>query len=503
MLAVPGADAMTAPTRVVINGTTLPVSTTESIKQTLYVAVRPAAQALGADVATDAQRKTVTITTLLRQVVFTLDDPWATVNGQRVRLTAPARRSRARIVLPLRALAQAFGAAVSYDRLSHRVMVSVASTGAPFARATSAARGSSTSTIEGTVTLVSAASRPPAVEINSNGTNYTLSVPEGTSVEFRDVHGAVSGSGVLSSVKPGDALIATLDAGGHLIAIADMFSAINGTIAAVADQSMVLTSGKVIAADPATVSVTLDGKLAQFSSLRAGDKVSVRADPKSGKVRDVVALTPGGFAVSATSTPSSPQGTGSAVRITNVGENANHVAFRAGQTLKVWAEGTPGARAFFDLSNVIIDNPMREVRAGRYEGDYFVGVGTNLTDAPVLVRLSRGGETALAEAPDPLTIVTTPPVVKETAPAADARINTSRPNIFATFATVGDKGLDPASLRLIVNGRDVSTLATRTPTFVSYYPPAEISSGPVLVEVKGSDIAGNTLDYRWSFVISG
>ncbi len=77
----------------------------------------------------------------------------------------------------------------------------------------------------------------------------------------------------------------------------------------------------------------------------------------------------------------------------------------------------------------------------------------------MLVRLNRGGETALAEAPDPLTIVTTPPSVKDAAPGDGARINTSRPNIFASFQTVGDTGMDADSLRMTLNGRDVTALA--------------------------------------------
>jgi hypothetical protein len=144
---------------------------------------------------------------------------------------------------------------------------------------------------------------------------------------------------------------------------------------------------------------------------------------------------------------------------------------------------------------------MRETRPGHYEGDYLVTLGTNLTDAPVFVHLIRNGETALAEAPDPLTILTTPPSVKETAPGAGARINTTRPNIFATFVTVGDKGMDPASLQIDVNGRNVTSRATRTPSFISYYPPFSLGAGTVRVEVKGTDIAGNPLAYRWSFAI--
>ncbi len=486
---------------VVVNGKRLAPDAVETQKETVYVALRPVASALEADITTNAQAKTVTITTLLRQVVFHLDDRWALVNGQRVLLSAPAIRSGTRIVLPLRAIGEAFGATVVYDPTTHTAVVSAAMHSTPSGRPTPPA--ASARTVSGSVLSVAQSDTPPTLLMQSAGTNYTITVPPETSIGFRDIHGAITGSGVLSQVRPGDALIVTVDAAGHLISVTDIFASINGTIAAVADQSMVLEGGRVISADPSLVTVTLDGKDATFAALRAGDKVSVRADPVSGKVRDVVALRPGGFATSASSTPPpGAVGQGGSVQIKAVHDNAAG-AFRAGQSVIIMAEGTTGARATFDLSNIVTGNPMRETRAGHYEGQYDVTVGTNLIDAPILIRLSKGAEAAVAEAPNPLNIVTTPPSVKDAAPLNGASINTARPSVFATFLTVGNKGMNPSSLQMTLNGRDVTAQATRTASFISYYPPFDLSSKTVEVEVKGTDIAGNALDYSWTFSIAG
>ncbi len=489
---------------VVVNGKALAPDAVEVRGDTVYVALRPLARALEADISTNAHANTVTITTLLRQVVFHLDDRWATVNGQRIALAAPATRSGSRIVLPLRAVGEAFGATVVYDAQTHEAVISAALRSTPTGRPTPPV--GSAQTLSGSVVSVAPEVNPPALLVQSGGTNYTITVPPNTEIGFRDVHGAVTGTGVLAQIRPGDALVVTLDANGHLISMTDIFASINGTIAAVADQSMVLEGGRVITADPALVTISLDGKDASFAALRPGDKVSVRADPVSGKVRDVVALRPGGFATSASSTPApgTPAGAvagGGQVQIRAVHDNAAG-AFRAGQTVAIMAEGTPGAGATFDLSNIVIDNPMRETRAGHYEGQYEVTVGTNLTDAPILVRLRKGGETAVAEAPNPLNVVTTPPSVKDAAPLSGATINTARPSIFATFLTVGNKGMDPSTLQLILNGHDVTAQATRTASFISYYPPFDLSSKAVEVEVKGTDIAGNALDYSWTFSIA-
>jgi hypothetical protein len=82
-------------------------------------------------------------------------------------------------------------------------------------------------------------------------------------------------------------------------------------------------------------------------------------------------------------------------------------------------------------------------------------------------------------------------------------VNTARPGIFATFSTLGDIGMDASTLQMSVNGRDVTWQATRDPAYISYYPAGELSSKTVEVEVRGTDTAGNSLDYRWSFAIAG
>jgi hypothetical protein len=164
-------------------------------------------------------------------------------------------------------------------------------------------------------------------------------------------------------------------------------------------------------------------------------------------------------------------------------------------------EGTAGGTATFDLSNVVVDNPMSEVRAGHYAGSYVVEVGTNLVDAPIIVRLMKAGLTAQAVGPDPLAIITTPPTVKDAKPDSGAQVNNPRPNIYVTFSSFGDRGLNAQTLKLIVNGKDVSALATRTAAFASYLPTSDFPGGPITVEVSGADTAGNPLYYKWTFTV--
>jgi hypothetical protein len=485
---------------VVVNGAKLAPDAVVQVAGSTYVALRPVGEALGADVRYDARRGEVTVTTVLRQIVFHIGDEHIVVNGAPRTIEAPARQIDGRVMLPLRGLSDALGAALTMDSHTHDIVLVMGEGGSVSGAATPPPMRSA-NTLEGTVLSVSAAADVPSVDIDVSGVSYTVTVPAQTKVQFRDTHGTVASDGALSQVKPGDTLIATLDRDGRVLGIADVFSGTSGTIASVAGQNMVLTNGRVIATDEHGTSVMLDGKTATMADLRAGNIVTVRSDPKTGKVREVVAFTPGYQPQTSVATAGPSSAPSQAVGIASVTDNAGH-PFHVGQSVNVAADGTAGGTASFDLSNVILDTPMREVRPGHYEGSYVVQVGTNLVDAPILVTLVKNGLTAHAVGTQPLNIITEPPQVKETAPASGARVNALRPSIYVTFATLGGKGMDADSLQLLVDGKDVTAQSTRTGAFISYFPALDLHEGPVTVQVKGTDVAGNPLDYSWSFVIA-
>jgi len=289
-----------------------------------------------------------------------VDDRTDVVNSQRLSLDAPPRRIAGRVLVPLRSLAKTFAATLAYRQRDHTVLIATGAAGGSGASGWTQRPVSATKTLEGTVSAVQT-QRAPSVQLATNGETYTIAVPDGTRIEFRDVRGALTGSGSLAQVQPGDALIVTLGAGDQLIAMADIFASTIGTIAAVAARAMVLTNGKVVAADQDHVSVRINGHDADFSALQPGDKVSVRSDPNTGRVRDIVALSPAAPTASGSATASATAA--DSLQIRSVHENADH-AFRAGQDVHVQMEGTPGGLARFDLSNIMIDNAMRETYPG-------------------------------------------------------------------------------------------------------------------------------------------
>ncbi|HEY5094570.1 MAG TPA: copper amine oxidase N-terminal domain-containing protein [Candidatus Eremiobacteraceae bacterium] len=484
-------------TVVFVDGTKLPASSVVTVKDKTYVSLRSAAGALNADVAFDGHAKTVTFTTVVRQVVMRIGEPSALVNGQRVALNAAPLLMQGRVMLPLRSLAAGLGASVAFDGPAHRVLITSANSSVVPSGAASSTQVALSRTLQGTVNRVDLTGSSPAVYIGVDQQEYRIAVPPGVKIQFRETRGNITGNGSISQVRPGDTLIAVLDGAGALASIADIFTGYTGTVASVAGWSMVLTNGRVVNGDKAATAVSLDGQTATLGDLKAADMVTVRADPKTGKVRDVVALSPAAPGSTATAAPQPD-----ALRIDSVSDNADQ-ALRAGQVLDVVANGSRGADVSFDIGDLVGGVQMPETQPGRYEGSFDVQVGTNFINAPIIVRAAKGTVRAQAVAADPLTIITTPPSVREAAPASGASVNNRRPSLFATFATLGDLGMQVDSLRLWVDGIDVSAAAIRTSDFISYLPQDDLGTGPVSVRLRGIDTAGNALEYKWSFIISG
>ncbi len=487
--------AVPSPT-VLVDGTTLPQSAVVTVKEKTYVALRAAASALNADVTFDGRAKTITFTTVVRQLIMRVGDPIATVNGQRVALGAAPLNVRGRVVVPLRALALGLGGNVAFDGASHRVTITSAETSPASTGGQAAVQSAQSHTLQGTVSRVDLSAGASAIYVDTAQQEFRIAVTPDTKIQYRETRGNIAGTGSVAQVRPGDTLIAVLDGSGTLISMADIFTGYTGTAASVNGFSMVLTNGRVVDGAKDSTAVSLDGQSSSFSDLRAGDMVTVRADPKTGKVRDVVALSPSNPGSAATAAPQVGD-----LRIDGVTDNADR-AFRAGQELRVGATGSRGAVVSFDIGDLVGGIPMAETQPGRYEGTYDVQVGTNFINAPIVVRAARGSLQTQAVAGDPLTIITTPPSISEAAPAAGAVVNNQRPSLYVTFATLGGRGMNAGSLQLWVDGVDVSAAATRTPEFISYLPQTDLQPGTVWIRLRGFDTAGNPLEYKWSFVIS-
>jgi|SRR5579872_5752972 len=455
----------------------------------LYLPLRPLAQAL--QVPVRAQGDRIELELPDRTVDFTVGAAEFSSAGQTVGIGAPILRIDGVTYVPLRFVSAALGAQVSFDAAAQRVAIVSIFAGASEAPPTEEGVRGAVAQVAGTVSAVDRNSQPPTVTVLQNNVPRTISMTSQAKVILQDVSVHTTFAGALADIQPGDELAATIDPSGAVIQVVDFFASHAGAIAAVSGSTFVLKDGRVVT-PPSTSVVTLNGAPARVSDLHVGDRVTLRYNPQTDEVKTVIVSRP-----SAGTPPP-----GAAVSISSFTIDAAR-PLRAGETLNVSMTGTPGGTATFDLGPIIQGLPMTEVSPGHYRGSFHVTEGINLTDISVFGNLTVGGMSApRAEAPTQLSIATTPPQITDIAPMSGESVNNDQPNIFATFTSPTQIGIDPNSIRLVVNGHDVTSLATRNSGFVVYSPGQAMAPGTVNVSVSVADTAGNVVSRSWSFTIS-
>lgn len=183
-----------------------------------------------------------------------------------------------------------------------------------------------------------------------------------------------------------------------------------------------------------------------------------------------------------------------------------------GAELQFALEGMPGAAVSVDLPGVERDLRLRETRPGHYEGSYTIRKSDDLRpNWPVAATLRAGDRTVTANlnmmvgrpgadnrqprgdnrAPDLVQLV---PADGATVPAGPPVMITAR------FEDGRGSGVDPASVRVLVSGRNVtpeSRIDGQSISFRGALPP-----GRHTVEVTARDQAGNAVRKSWSFDVA-
>jgi len=195
-----------------------------------------------------------------------------------------------------------------------------------------------------------------------------------------------------------------------------------------------------------------------------------------------------------------------ALRIESVAFSVRN-PLRAGARLPVSVRATGGGAATFHVFGVATDIGMRELRTAGYQGlmtqyagTYVVRPGDAVRNGAVFATLSGRGTTVMAASPQRLTVDTRPPRVGTRYPVPGARLANVRPNIAIEVVDL-ESGVDPASVRLTVNGQNVTARASISDALITYNPAAPFGPGPVRVELAAADRAGNALRAAWGFDI--
>jgi hypothetical protein len=173
-----------------------------------------------------------------------------------------------------------------------------------------------------------------------------------------------------------------------------------------------------------------------------------------------------------------------------------------GVDLKFAMTGTPGGRAILAIEGVARDIPMKEVQPGQYEASYTV---RRLDHFPasgnIFARLEAGGQSARTRLTQALLVNAKAPVLKNLSPRENEAVPQGQLTISGTFDDSGGVGIDPQSVRIILDGRDVTQNSSITPQFFTYRvaPPP----GTHQVQVNAQDLRGNALRHSWNFTVGG
>lgn len=204
--------------------------------------------------------------------------------------------------------------------------------------------------------------------------------------------------------------------------------------------------------------------------------------------------------VSVSGTPEPPP-TRAPVAITEFRHSATS-PLHPGDTLTVTLVGTPHGQASFSIPGVTDKAPLKEGPDGTYTADFRLPGGVAVKQVAVYGILAVGTERApLATAPMPLSVQPLVPHLEKPVPAPGAVTDERTPRITGFFEMLGGT-LDVASVRVVVNGNDVTKQAYVTREFFTYTPNQPLN-GHVKIEVSGRATPAGEWSDSWTFDIQG
>ncbi|MBC5765578.1 hypothetical protein [Ramlibacter albus] len=164
----------------------------------------------------------------------------------------------------------------------------------------------------------------------------------------------------------------------------------------------------------------------------------------------------------------------------------------------------PGLSATFEIPGVATAIPMREVAPGRYEGTYTIRQRDNIAAFDTAVATVRSGTQTVTARLSANTAPrdNQPPQVVGMTPRPGDVISLSGPErVSAQFDDNGGRGVDPATVRLTISGRDVTSESRITPNEVTFR--GDLPPGRHTAEVTARDFAGNAVSKSWNFEVAG
>lgn len=176
-----------------------------------------------------------------------------------------------------------------------------------------------------------------------------------------------------------------------------------------------------------------------------------------------------------------------------------------GRELRYRVHGAPGAVVTLEIPGVANNLRMREVRPGVYEAEYVVRQRDDLGAFQTAIATLRSGDRwvtsrldrAFARERDNRA----PQIVELTPRQGDVVPPAGMTLIAGEFEDRDGRGVDPRTVRLMVDGRDVTHQADITSERFRYR--SDLPPGQHTAEVSARDHAGNVVNRSWSFQVGG
>lgn len=298
----------------------------------------------------------------------------------------------------------------------------------------------------------------------------------------------------LAEVRPGDAAKVVVSAENVTRSLSLTYYEVEGEVAALAAGNLVLKDGTVMRLRDNVLVTDASGNLTDLAAVSAGTKVNVRYDSINRSVWEIrlpqAAVTP------PVTTPTiRPE-------IFTLGLVEPRTVYKAGDKITLQLRGTPNGQVVVIVGRVARDLVLPEVRPGVYQVELTLPQGLDVRNVAITGVLTQGDQrTRPFTSTTRLTIDSTPPQVTGLSPQVNAKVDTANPALEVIYEDEGGSGINPAAVRLWVNGQEVTSKAKINVDRLTYQA-QNLKNGAVTAQVKLVDVAGNEINQRWNFTVN-
>jgi len=475
---------------VVVNGKLLKAPV-KQLKGSLLLPMRAVFEALQAEVLWFPASQRITATRGDVTVQLWINRGAAIVNDKEIPLAVPPTLYGGSTYVPLRFPAEAFGGEVKWINALQTAVITI-------------------TPLEAVIPAPAPAPAPAPQPVDTTGVLFGKNTEVGHAILYQDSKtgdlalAQLTAETVLqrgkanadpqfvafADLQPGDRLVIKRDAAGKLTHVLASYASAAGKVAGIANNKLLLEDGGLYQLQPQARAVDTNGKEVALTEATAGKDITLQ-------------YTPGTTQVWLITVPAAPAPAFTPPTILSVGPVNYGKPLKAGDILTIQVSGTPGAAAATArVGNILANLPLTEQEPGRYQGQVAIGPNTNALDESIFAILRVGAfQTTEVRSAQGITIDTTPPRFDVLIPGQDAQLIDRNPVISAAFSDPGGSGVDPAAVKLTLNGADVTRDATVTAQGISYKA-QNLPLGLAQMRLAIADNAGNPAAAAWSVNIA-